>query len=70
MVPTVVTPATERNDTATLKMPLGSDTSAIDQKSQKNEHQEDVDAKGDDGEEVVGEWGGMGEYTTWQPKIG
>jgi hypothetical protein len=69
MAPTAVVPATESNDMATLKKPLGSDTSANDQKIRKND--EDVDAEGDDdGEDEVGEVGGTGEWTTWQPKIG
>ena len=57
MAPTAVVPATESNNTATLKKPLGSDTSVNDQKSRKNE--EDVDAEGDDDgeDEVVGEVG-------------
>jgi len=45
---------------ATLKKPLGSDTSASDQKIRKND--EDVDAEGDDdGEDEGGEVGGTGE---------
>ena len=70
MVPTAVAPATESN--AALKKPLGSDTSANDQKSRKNEHQEDVDAEGDDDaeDEVVAEGGGTGECIIWHPKIG
>jgi len=60
MAPTVVVPATESNDTATLKKPLGSDTSANDRKIQKNN--EDVDVEGDDdGEDEGGEVGGTGE---------
>ena len=73
MTPTAVAPATESIGTAAaLKKPLGSDTSANDQKSGKNEHQVDVDAEGDDDaeDEVVAEGGGTGEYTIWHPKIG
>ncbi|KIM47495.1 hypothetical protein M413DRAFT_439161 [Hebeloma cylindrosporum] len=63
MAPTAVASTTESNDSSTLKRPLGSDTSPSDQKGQKNEHHEDVDAEGDDDgeDEVVGEGGGAGE---------
>lgn len=66
MAPPAVAPATESNDTSTLKKSLGSDTSANDQKGQKNELQEEVDAESnDDGEhKVVGKGSGINNMAT------